>query len=221
MQTALILGASRGIGLELVRQYVAEDWRVIATARDDAGLALLKSMGAQALRVDVANPISVSGLDWMLDGEKLDVAMYVAGVIDHAAIDNAPTQQAFDRVMHTNVMGAMMALPQIANKVEAAGGVLAFVSSIMGSLQGTRSSDAALYRISKAALNMVVRTAQPAYPKARIVALHPGWVQTEMGGPNATLTPEQAVSRMRQTLATLTPEQSGQFLSFDGSAIAW
>ena len=221
MQTALILGASRGIGLELVRQYVAEDWRVIATARDDAGLALLKSMGAQALRVDVANPISVSGLDWMLDGEKLDVAMYVAGVIDQASIDNAPTQQAFDRVMHTNVMGAMMALPQIANKVEAADGVLAFVSSVMGSLQGTRSSDAALYRISKAALNMVVRTAQPAYPKARIVALHPGWVQTEMGGPNATLTPEQAVSHMRQTLATLTPEQSGQFLSYDGSTIAW
>ena len=109
MQTALILGASRGIGLELVRQYLANGWRVIATARDDAGLALLKSMGAQTLRVDVANPISVSGLDWMLDGEKLDVAMYVAGVIDHAAIDAAPTQQAFDRVMHTNVMGAMMA----------------------------------------------------------------------------------------------------------------
>jgi NAD(P)-dependent dehydrogenase (short-subunit alcohol dehydrogenase family) len=221
MQTALILGASRGIGLELVRQYLANGWRVIATARDDAGLALLKSMGAQALRVDVANPISVSGLDWMLDGEKLDVAMYVAGVIDQAAIDNAPTQQAFDRVMHTNVMGAMMTLPQIANKVEAAGGVLAFVSSVMGSLQGTHSSDAALYRISKAALNMVVRTAQPAYPKARIVALHPGWVQTEMGGPNATLTPEQAVSRMRQTLANITPEQSGQFLSYDGSTIAW
>ena len=221
MQTALILGASRGIGLELARQYLANDWRVIATARDDAGVAQLKSMGAQTLRVDVANPISVSGLDWMLDGEKLDVALYVAGVMDPASIDNAPTQQAFDRVMHTNVMGAMMALPQIANKVEAAGGVLALVSSVMGSLQGTRSSDAALYRISKAALNMVVRTAQPAYPKARIVALHPGWVQTEMGGPNATLTPEQAVSHMRHTLANITPEQSGQFLSFDGNTIAW
>jgi NAD(P)-dependent dehydrogenase (short-subunit alcohol dehydrogenase family) len=221
MQTALILGASRGIGLELVRQYIANGWRVIATARDDAGLALLNSMGAQTLRVDVANPISVSGLDWMLDGEKLDVALYVAGVIDHASIDNAPTQQAFDRVMHANVMGAMMALPQIASKVEAAAGVLAFVSSVMGSLQGTRSGDAALYRVSKAALNMVVRTAQPTYPKARIVALHPGWVQTEMGGANATLTPEQAVSGIRQTLANLTPEQSGQFLSYDGSTLPW
>ena len=221
MSTALIIGASRGIGLELVRQYVADGWRVIATARDDAGLALLQSMGALTLRVDVANPISVSGLDWMLDGEKLDVAMYVAGVIDHAAIVAAPIQQAFDRVMHTNVMGAMMALPQIANKVEAAGGVLAFVSSVMGSLQGARSSDAALYRISKAALNMVVRTSQPEYPRARMVAMHPGWVQTEMGGANATLTPEQAVTRMRQTLAHITPEHAGQFLSYDGSTIAW
>jgi NAD(P)-dependent dehydrogenase (short-subunit alcohol dehydrogenase family) len=105
--------------------------------------------------------------------------------------------------------------------VEDANGVLAFVSSVMGSLQGTRSSDAALYRISKAALNMVVRTAQPAYPKARIVALHPGWVQTEMGGANATLTVEQSVTGIRHTLAHLTPEHAGQFLSFDGSTIAW
>ena len=221
MPTALIIGASRGIGLELVRQYVADGWRVIATARDEAGLAQLQSMGVQALRVDVANPASVTSLAWLLDGEKLDVALYVAGVMDRASASTPPTQDAFDRVMHTNVMGAMMAIPQIAPMVEEAGGVLACISSVMGSLQGTRSSDAALYRISKAALNMVVRTAQPEYPRARLVAMHPGWVQTEMGGANATLTPEDAVTRMRQTLARLTPEQGGQFLSYDGSTIAW
>lgn len=221
MHTALVIGASRGIGLELVRQYLAEGWRVIATARDEAGLALLKSLGAQALRVDVANPMSVSGLDWMLDGEKIDVALYVAGVIDHASIDAAPTQQAFDRVMHTNVMGAMMALPQIATKVEDANGVLAFVSSVMGSLQGTRSSDAALYRISKAALNMVVRTTQAGYPDIAVVALHPGWVQTDMGGRAAPLTPRESVAAMRATLASLKPEHHGQFLSHDGSPLAW
>jgi NAD(P)-dependent dehydrogenase (short-subunit alcohol dehydrogenase family) len=221
MPTALIIGASRGIGRELVRQYVADGWRVLATARDDAGLAQLQSMGVQALRVDVANPASVTSLAWLLDGEKLDLALYVAGVMDRASASTPPTQDAFDRVMHTNVMGAMMAIPQIAPMVEEAGGVLACISSVMGSLQGTRSSDAALYRISKAALNMVVRTAQPEYPRARLVAMHPGWVQTEMGGANATLTPEHAVTRMRQTLARLTPEQSGQFLSYDGSTIAW
>jgi len=221
MPTALIIGASRGIGRELVRQYLADGWRVIATARDESGLAQLQSMGVQALRVDVANPASVTSLAWLLDGEKLDLVLYVAGVMDRASASTPPTQDAFDRVMHTNVMGAMMVIPQIAPMVEEAGGVLACISSVMGSLQGTRSSDAALYRISKTALNMVVRTSQPEYPRARLVAMHPGWVQTEMGGANATLTPEEAVTRMRQTLAYLTPEQGGQFLSYDGSTIAW
>lgn len=221
MSTVLVIGASRGIGHELVRQYLADGWRVIATARDDTGLNRLKALGAQALRVDVANPVSVTSLAWMLDGEKLDLALYVAGVMDRHAASTPPTQDAFDRVMHTNVMGAMMTIPQIAPMVEEAGGVLACISSVMGSLHGTRSSDAALYRISKAALNMVVRTSQAAYPHARIVALHPGWVQTEMGGANATLAPDDAVRRMRQTLACITPEYAGHFLSFDGSTIAW
>lgn len=221
MGTVFILGASRGIGHELARQYLQDGWRVLATARDDAGLAALKAMGAHALRVDVANPVSVSGLDWMLDGEKLDIALYVAGAMDRASARTPPTQESFDRVMHTNVMGAMMALPQIVPKVEAAHGVCACISSVMGSLANTRSSDAALYRISKAALNMVVRTAQHDYPQARLLAMHPGWVQTEMGGPNATLTVAQSVTQMRHTLAHITPAQSGAFLSFDGSTIPW
>jgi NAD(P)-dependent dehydrogenase (short-subunit alcohol dehydrogenase family) len=221
MPTALIIGASRGIGLELVRQYVADGWRVLATARDDAGRERVQAFGAECLRIDGANPTSVSALAWMLDGEKLDLALYVAGVIDHNAANTPPTQDAFDRVMHTNVMGAMMLIPQVAPMVEAAEGVFACISSVMGSLQGTCSSDAALYRISKAALNMVVRTSQPEYPRARMVAMHPGWVQTEMGGANATLTPAQAVTRMRQTLARIKPEHAGQFLSYDGSTIAW
>jgi NAD(P)-dependent dehydrogenase (short-subunit alcohol dehydrogenase family) len=221
MATVLVIGASRGIGLELVRQYAADGWRVITTARDDAARDRLQALGAQCLRVDVANPNSVSSLEWMLDGEKLDLALYVAGVIDHNAAHTPPTQEAFDRVMHTNVMGAMMAIPQVAPMVEAAEGVLVCISSVMGSLHGTRSSDAALYRISKAALNMVVRTSQPEYPRARLVAMHPGWVQTEMGGPNATLTVAQAVTRMRQTLAQIKPEHAGQFLSYDGSTLAW
>ena len=221
MPTALIIGASRGIGLELVRQYVADGWRVIATARDDAGRDRIQALGAQCLRVDVANPSSVSSFEWLLDGEKLDLALYVAGMMERNSANVPPTQDAFDRVMHTNVMGAMMVIPQVAPMVEAADGVFACFSSVMGSLQGTRSSDAALYRISKAALNMVVRTSQPEYPRARMVALHPGWVQTEMGGFHATLTVEQAVMRMRQTLAHITPEQAGQFLSYDGSTLAW
>ena len=221
MTTVLIIGASRGIGLELVRQYRADNCRVIATARDDAGLQAIQALGAQALRVDVAKPASVSALDWQLDGEKIDVAMYVAGVMDRSSARTPPTQETFDHVMHANVMGAMMVVPQVATKVEEASGVFAFFSSQMGSLQNTRSSDAALYRISKAALNMVVRTAQHDYPRARMVAVHPGWVQTDMGGMQATLTPAQSVTQLRQTLAAVTDAHKGQFLSYDGTPLPW
>lgn len=220
-KTALILGASRGIGLNLAQQYVADGWRVIGTARDDAGRDRLLAAGATCWRVDVADPASVSSLAWQLDGESIDVALYVAGVMDRARASTPPTQDAFDRVMHANVMGAMMSVPQVAPAVEAAGGVLAFISSQMGSLNNTQSSDAALYRVSKAALNMVMRTAQHDYPRAHMVALHPGWVQTDMGGGNAPLSASDSARHMRHTLAHLSPAQRGQFLSYDGHPLAW
>lgn len=220
-KTALILGASRGIGLTLAQQYVADGWRVIGTARDDAGRDRLLAAGATCWRVDVANPASVSSLAWQLDGESIDVALYVAGVMDRTRASTPPTQDAFDRVMHANVMGAMMSVPQVAPAVEAAGGVLAFISSQMGSLQNTQSGDAALYRVSKAALNMVMRTAQPEYPRVRMVALHPGWVQTDMGGSQAPLSASDSARHLRHTLAHLSPAQCGQFLSYDGHPLAW
>lgn len=116
MTTALIIGASRGIGLELARQYRAAGARVIATARDEAGLARLREAGAEPIRLDVADPASVSGLAWPLDGEKLDVALYVAGVMDRASAATPPTRDAFDQVMHTNVLGAMQVMPHFFNR---------------------------------------------------------------------------------------------------------
>ncbi len=113
-KTVFVIGASRGIGLELVQQYLDAGDRVIATARDEAGLTRLRDMGAQAMKLDVANPASISGLSWQLDGEKLDVAYYVAGVFSEDDAKSPPTAQAFDSMMHTNVLGAMQALPQVA-----------------------------------------------------------------------------------------------------------
>ena len=104
MATVLIIGASRGIGWELARQYVAAGERVIATGRDDAALARLRDLGAQALRVDVADAASISGLAWQLDGEKIDIALYVAGVTSHGDATEPPTREAFDTVMHANVL---------------------------------------------------------------------------------------------------------------------
>ena len=215
----LVIGASRGIGLEFARQYLAEGAQVIATARDDEGLQRLKGLGAKALRVDVAQPTSISGLAWLLDGEEIDIALYVAGVFPHGDALAPPTREAFDHAMHTNVLGAMQAIPQVAPLVEAVrggGGRFAFISSAMAKMDGVDSSRGWVYRASKAALNMVVASAQHDYPKAIMVALSPGWVQTDMGGSGAPLTTVQSVTAMRAALAGLKPEHKGAFLNYDG-----
>ncbi|WP_372824526.1 SDR family oxidoreductase [Polaromonas sp.] len=217
MSTVLVIGASRGIGLEFVRQYCAAGARVIATARDDAGLARLKALGAIPLRLDVATPASVSGLAWQLDGEKIDVALYVAGVMARSGATTPPTREEFDRVLHTNVLGAMQAIPQVAPLVEAAGGCFALITSEMGCIGAVPSGHAWTYRVSKAALNMAVASAQHDYPGAVLEALSPGWVQTDMGGAGAPLTMHASVAAMRKTLAALSPQHKGAFLNYDGS----
>jgi len=225
MATVLLIGASRGIGFELARQYVADGWRVIATARSAEGVDRLKSLGVQTLPLDVANPASNSGLSCQLEGEKIDLAIYVAGAMDRNSASTPPTRDSFDAVMHTNVMGAMQAIPQIVPMMREAHGVIACISSIMGSLQETSSGNAVLYRVSKAALNMVVRCTQSEQPNITVLAIHPGWVQTEMGGEQAPLTPEQSAGSLRQTLSTVleerNPEHRGSFLNHDGQSLPW
>lgn len=218
MATVLIIGASRGIGLEFVRQYAAEGARVLATARDAAGLARLRELGATALKVDVADPVSISGLAWQLDGEEIDVALYVAGVWSGEGATTPPTQPDFDRVMHTNVLGAMQAIPQVAPLVAAsrAGGRFAFITSGMGQIGAVESSYGWTYRVSKAALNMAVAAAQPDYPGVIMVALCPGWVRTDMGGAGAPLSVEDSVAAMRRTVAGLSAKHKGAFLHHDG-----
>lgn len=216
MNAVLVIGASRGIGLELVRQYLVEGRRVIATVRNDAGVARLKALGAEVLRMDVSDPASVSGLAWQLDGEKLDVALYVAGVMDRASATTPPTREAFDRVMHTNVLGAMQVMPQVLPMVEAAQGVFGVLSSSMSQIASVPASNAWLYRVSKAALNMALSSARFDYPAARLVALDPGWVQTDMGGAAAPVSLEDSVSGLRKVIADLTLEDNGRLLHFDG-----
>ncbi len=220
MASTLIVGASRGIGLELARQSAAAGDRVIATARDDAGLQALRALGCQALRLDVAEPASVSGLAWQLDGERLDSAWYVAGVMcSRADAGQPPTQAEFDRVMHVNVLGAMQLIPQIAPLLEAARpgpGRFGFVSSAMGHIGSVGGSNAWLYRVSKAALNMAVASARHRYPAALFVAFHPGWVSTDMGGASASLTPDESARGLRAALARTTPADSGSLLDHEG-----
>lgn len=220
MPNALVIGASRGIGFELARQYRQDGWQVWASARDDAALERLKALDCQALRIDVADPARVSALAWSLDGVELDLALYVAGVMDRGDARSGPTQPDFDRVMHTNVLGAMQALPQVAPLLRP-GAVMAFISSQMGSIGDCGGSYGWLYRTSKAALNMAVHAAQADYPACTLLALSPGWVQTDMGGAGATLTVQDSVARMRRTLSSAGAAQRGAFLDQDGQTLPW
>ncbi len=225
MATVLLIGASRGIGLELARQYREDGWRVIATARSDEGIASLKALGAQTLRLDVADPASNSGLSWQLDGEKLDLAVYVAGVGDRDTAVSPPTREKFDLLMQTNAMGPMMVLPQIAPMLAQSSGTFAVISSHFGSLTLTETSLAVLYRMSKVALNMYIRCAQHDFPEIGCVALHPGWVQTDMGGPQAPVKVQDSAASLRETLETVRtqrdPKHRGAFLNHDGSTLPW
>ncbi len=216
----LIIGASRGIGLEFVRQYAHAGARVIATARSDEGLGKIAALSAKALRVDVTKPDSVSSLAWQLNGEKIDVAVYVAGVMDREGGNTPPAKETFDAVMHTNVLGAMQVISQIAPLVEATEGKFVFISSQMGCIGQVDSSYSWVYRASKAALNMTVAAARHDYPRAVFLALSPGWVQTDMGGAQAPLTVEQSVASMRITLNSLQHQDSGKYLDHDGKPFA-
>ena len=222
MAAVLIIGASRGIGRELVRQYLADGWRVIATARSNVQCAALTAMGAQAFPLDVNSAESAAALAWSMDGERLDAAFLVAGVYGPHD-DRIPTLEEFDAVMHTNVLAAMRLLPLVAPMVALGRGKLAVLSSRMGSIGARTAAIGTLYRASKAALNSVLKDASLVYgPQgATCVAFHPGWVRTDMGGAGADIPVEQSVAGLRATLAGLTATDNGSFLNYDGTPIPW
>ncbi|HEY4541662.1 MAG TPA: SDR family oxidoreductase [Noviherbaspirillum sp.] len=222
MPTALIIGASRGLGREFTRQLLSSGWKVYATARDDAAIDELSKEGAEALRVDVTSADSLAGLGWQLDGETLDLAIYVAGAFgSRDDAKSSPTREDFDNVMHTNVLGAMQAIPLIAPLLEATRGRFAFISSGMGSIGETDRSYGWVYRASKAALNMAIKSAALDYPQAIFVALSPGWVRTEMGGPNAPTEADESVRGMLNVIEGLTAADSGSFRHYSGRTLAW
>jgi NAD(P)-dependent dehydrogenase (short-subunit alcohol dehydrogenase family) len=198
MAQVIIVGASRGFGLELVRQYRADGALVTATARSEAALAHLRELGAKALALDVADAKSASGLAWQIDGAQFDMAVVNAGVL-----------------------GPMRVIPQLAEAL-APGARLVVVSSRMGSIGSRLAGNSWLYRASKAAVNSVLKDASLVLAgRAICVSVHPGWVRTEMGGSDADLGVEESVVSLRHTLASLTAADNGRYLNHDGHAIAW
>jgi NAD(P)-dependent dehydrogenase (short-subunit alcohol dehydrogenase family) len=224
MPTALIIGASRGIGHELVHQYRADGWRVIATVRKQSDYSQLAQMGAEVHLLDVTDQSHCITLARMLDKQNLDIAILNAGIYGPPQNSmHAPSEDDFDAVMHTNVLAAMWLLPRIGALVCAQHGKLAVISSTMGSLSMRTNSIACLYRASKAALNSVlIDIARDLEPQGvRCVALHPGWVRTDMGGANADISVEESVTGIRHTLATLPASSNGTFLNYDGTPLTW
>ena len=222
MPTALIVGASRGIGHEMVRQYRLEGWRVIATARKQEDCDALAQLGAEAYQLDVTQADSIAALAWRLDDEQVDSAWLVAGVYgpSHGSF---PTGPEFDTVMHTNVLASMRLIPVVAPLLADTRGKLAVLSSRMGSIGERSGTEGTLYRASKAALNSVLKDASITYGAQGVtcIAFHPGWVQTDMGGGGASLTPEHSVRDLRATLARADASANGSFLNHDGTPIAW
>ncbi len=222
MKNVLVIGASRGIGLEFVRQYRADGARVTGTAREADGLARLQALGAQALRLDIASAAGASALAWPVDGEAFDAVVLNAGVYGPRTQGlQTPTTEDFDTVMHTNVLGAMRVLPQLEGAL-APGARLAVISSGMGSIGQRTNASGWLYRASKAALNSVLKDASLVLAgRAVCIAFHPGWVRTDMGGAGADLDVADAVASMRRTLAALGPDDNGTFRNHDGTVIPW
>lgn len=225
MPTALVIGASRGIGLEFARQYLNEGWRVFGTFRSEPDRARLRDLGVQTLRLDVLDPNDLAAFSWQMDDEQIDVLIMNAGVYGPrtSSTQRPPTMEEFDQVMRTNVLSAMRLLPVVSPLLSHSHGTLAFVSSRMGSIAEAGASYGMLYRASKAAVNMVGKLAHADLSGlgVRVISLHPGWVRTDMGGPNADVEVATSVAGMRQVVAQAQAHPSGGFYDYRGQSLAW
>ncbi|MGH6719677.1 MAG: SDR family oxidoreductase [Alphaproteobacteria bacterium] len=231
MPTVLVTGANRGLGLEFVRQYAADGWTVHAACRDPAKATALNGVQrASGGRVtvhalDVSSRESSRALAKALKGEAIDVLVNNAGVYGgdrqgFGKVDDA----AWDATLRVNALGPLMVTEALAANVAAGTSkVVACVTSKMGSVADNTSGGAYIYRASKAALNAIAMSlARDLGGRGiTVLAFHPGWVRTDMGGGNAPVSPEQSIAGMRALIARAKPKNGVRFLDYTGKAVPW
>jgi len=231
MSAALITGANRGLGLEFVRQYAADGWTVFAGCRTPEKAGELNQLVAahpeQILvhALDVQNHGQIEDLARKLGEQPIDLLLNNAGIYGpNKMVLGQIDYRAWAEVFAVNTMAALkMAECFAENVARSERKLIASISSLMGSIGHNTVGRHYLYRSTKAALNAVVRSLAIDLKDRgiRAVVLHPGWVQTDMGGPNADLNPEESVRAIRRTLDHLRPDDSGKFLNFDGTELPW
>jgi NAD(P)-dependent dehydrogenase (short-subunit alcohol dehydrogenase family) len=220
-RTAVIIGASRGLGLGLARELAARGWRVIATARrsnTSNGLltAARESVGRIIVEsIDILQPTQLEALAQRLAGESIDLLLVNAGISGgrDQSVDSV-SEAELAHIMLTNAIAPLRVARRLLPQVRS-GGTVAFMSSRMGSVADNQNGGMDLYRASKAALNSLTKD-RP----VRVLTLHPGWVRTDMGGEDAPLSIEESVRGMADVL-----ERGGrrehQFLDYAGQEIPW
>lgn len=236
MPSVLITGANRGLGLEFAKQYAADGWETIATTRNIDRSEDLKKLASKrpeivVYELDIADDESVEALGDELDGKPLDILLLNSGIYPRegqkvGGIDYVGWRAA----METNLFGTMRLTETLLDNVAASERKqIAAISTGMASLRGVQGGSVGMagtsyqYRSSKTALNMAcLILAKELEPRSiSVVMIDPGWVKTDMGGPQAQLTPEQSISGIRAVLAGQPMELSGKFVGYDGMARPW
>lgn len=228
MPTVLITGANRGIGLEFVRQYLDDGWDVHACCRqpDQASdLQAFSSKGSLKIHaLDVTEANQIAALGQALSQTELDVLINNAGIYGPSVNFGNIDYDGWAKVFSVNTMAPMrLAETFISHLSGKNSGKLINITSKMGSIDDNTSGGSYIYRSSKAALNAVTKSLAVDLSDRGILcaAIHPGWVQTDMGGPNALIDTQTSVSNIRRVIYGMTPTQSGGFFNYDGAPIPW
>lgn len=238
MPTILITGANRGIGLEHTRQALAAGENVIATCRKPAEASELAALAEQYRsrlqieELDVTAANSVSALAARLDGTAIDILINNAGTAGDKSWNPSADKQSFGSIdydqwrwiLDVNVLGVMRVTEALADNVAASDlKRIIMISSDLASIARNTMGGSHLYRTSKAALNMLTKgiAVDLADKNVAVLALSPGWTQTDMGGPQAIWTVEQSVSKQREVIAGITLENSGTFYELQGLQVPW